>query len=147
MTKFCAAAFLLLALCAALPAREAPTLVFAPEFPDEGLRAGDTLRFRAAVPEPWRVFSHESEDEFFPPFRAREGAVFDRFRDIVVSGDERLVKPDTRLFQVLLDRYSLQAQDCIFVDDNPDNVAAACKMGMEGIVFHGAEDLRKKLGL
>lgn len=79
MTKFRLAAALLLALCAALPAREAPTLVFAPEFPDEGLRAGDTLRFRAAVPEPWRVFSHESEDEFFPPFRAEirsEGALF-----------------------------------------------------------------------
>ena len=79
MTKFRLAAALLLALAAALPAREAPTLVFAPEFPDEGLRAGDTLRFRAAVPEPWRVFSHESEDEFFPPFRAEirsEGALF-----------------------------------------------------------------------
>ena len=89
-------AALLLALCAALPAREAPTLVFAPEFPDEGLRAGDTLRFRAAVPEPWRVFSHESEDEFFPPFRAEirsEGAAFgaplfgETVRAALFSGD------------------------------------------------------------
>lgn len=96
MTKFRLAAALLLALCAALPAREAPTLVFAPEFPDEGLRAGDTLRFRAAVPEPWRVFSHESEDEFFPPFRAEirsEGAAFgaplfgETVRAALFSGD------------------------------------------------------------
>ena len=33
------------------------------------------------------------------------------------------------------------------VDDNPDNVAAAKRMGMEGIVFNGAEELRKKLNL
>ena len=84
--------------------------------------------------------------ETFPEARQHFGILqlIDRY---VVSGAERLVKPDPRLFQVLLDRYSLQAQDCIFVDDNPDNVAAASKMGMEGIVFHGAEDLRKKLGL
>ena len=84
--------------------------------------------------------------ETFPEARQHFGILqlIDRY---VVSGAERLVKPDPRLFQVLLDRYSLQAQDCIFVDDNPDNVAAACKMGMEDIVFHGAEELRKKLGL
>ena len=48
---------------------------------------------------------------------------------------------------MLLDRYHLKAEDCTFVDDNPDNVAAATRMGMNGIVFTGAEDLRKKLEL
>lgn len=65
----------------------------------------------------------------------------------VVSGQERLVKPDERLFRVLLDRYGLKAEECTFVDDNPDNVAAACRMGMEGIVFTGADDLRIKLNI
>ncbi len=63
----------------------------------------------------------------------------------VVSGAEHLVKPDARLFRVLLDRYRLAADDCIFVDDNPDNVAAATALGMEGIVFSGADSLRKRL--
>ena len=65
----------------------------------------------------------------------------------VVSGQERLVKPDERLFRVLLDRYGLKAEECTFVDDNPDNVAAACRLGMEGIVFNGADDLRIKLNI
>ena len=65
----------------------------------------------------------------------------------VVSGQERLVKPDERLFRVLLDRYGLKAEECTFVDDNPDNVAAACRLGMEGIVFTGADDLRIKLNI
>lgn len=65
----------------------------------------------------------------------------------VVSGAEHLVKPDPRLFQVLLDRYSLRAEDCTFVDDNPVNVDAARSIGMRGIVFAGSDNLRKELAL
>ena len=84
--------------------------------------------------------------ETFPEAREHFGILqlIDRY---VVSGAEGLVKPDPRLFQVLLDRYHLNAEECTFIDDNPDNVAAACALGMEGIVFHGAEDLKKQLKL
>ena len=84
--------------------------------------------------------------ETFP--QAREHfAILQMIDRYVVSGAERLIKPDPRLFQILLDRYQLKAEDCIFVDDNPDNVAAACRMGMHGIHFIGADDLRQKLAL
>ncbi len=84
--------------------------------------------------------------ETFPAARERFGILqmIDRY---VVSGAERLIKPDHRLFHVLLDRYGLKAGECVFVDDNPDNVAAAETLGMKGIVFTGAEALRKQLGL
>lgn len=84
--------------------------------------------------------------ETFPAARERFDILqmIDRY---VVSGAEGLVKPDARLFRVLLDRYHLQAEECVFVDDNPDNVAAACRMGMHGIHFIGADDLRQKLAL
>ena len=84
--------------------------------------------------------------ETFPQAREHFGILqmIDRY---VVSGAEGFVKPDPRLFQKLLDRYKLQAEECTFIDDNPDNVAAACKMGMDGIVFTGADNLRKQLGL
>lgn len=82
--------------------------------------------------------------ETFPEAREHFGILqmIDRY---VVSGAEGLVKPDPRLFQVLLDRYGLKAEECIFVDDNPDNVEAACRLGMQGIVFTGADALREKL--
>ena len=82
--------------------------------------------------------------ETFPEARRRFGILqmIDRY---VVSAQERLIKPDPRLFKVLLDRYGLKAEECTFVDDNPDNVAAARKMGMKGIVFTGADALRKEL--
>ena len=84
--------------------------------------------------------------ETFPEARERFGILkmIDRY---VVSAEEHLIKPDPRLFQILLDRYQLKAEDCIFIDDNPDNVAAACRMGMHGIHFIGADDLRQKLAL
>lgn len=84
--------------------------------------------------------------ETFPAARERFGILqmIDRY---VVSGAEGLVKPDARLFRVLLDRYHLQAEECVFVDDNPDNVAAANALGMKGIVFAGADSLRKYLGI
>ena len=84
--------------------------------------------------------------ETFPEARERFGILkmIDRY---VVSGAEGLVKPDHRLFRVLLERYSLKAEECIFIDDNPDNVAAAKDLGITGIVFTGAEELRKQLGL
>lgn len=84
--------------------------------------------------------------ETFPAARERFGILqtIDRY---VVSGAEGLVKPDARLFRVLLDRYHLQAEECVFVDDNPDNVAAANALGMKGIVFTGADSLRKHLGI
>lgn len=84
--------------------------------------------------------------ETFPEARRRFGILqmIDRY---VVSGAEGYVKPDPRLFNVLLDRYNLKAEECIFVDDNPDNVAASTNLGMRGIVFTNAENLRKELAL
>ena len=84
--------------------------------------------------------------ETFPEAREHFGILqmIDRY---VVSGAEGLVKPDPRLFQVLLGRYGLRAEECIFIDDNPDNVAAARNLGMRGIVFTNAESLRKELAI
>lgn len=52
---------------------------------------------------------------------------------IVVSGDEKLIKPDPAIFQVLLDRYSLNAEECLFIDDNEANIHAAQKLGFDTI--------------
>ncbi len=68
------------------------------------------------------------------------------FIDIVVSGDERLLKPDPAIFQVLLRRQKLRAEDCVFIDDSPRNVAAAAALGFHALQFTGperfGEDLR-----
>ena len=65
---------------------------------------------------------------------------------VVTSSAEKLCKPDRAIYDLLLNRYSLQAEDCIFIDDSPVNVQTARLMGMRGYVFDGdASKLRTRL--
>jgi 2-haloacid dehalogenase len=81
--------------------------------------------------------------EFWPPFRDREAAIFDRFRDIVVSGDEKLTKPDAAIYHLALERFGLQAGEAVFVDDREDNIAGAEAVGITGLLFTDAPTLRR----
>ena len=67
------------------------------------------------------------------------------FRDVVVSGEERLLKPDSAIYNLLLDRNGLKAHDCIFIDDNQDNIDAANALGIDGILFTGPDNLANAL--
>ena len=67
------------------------------------------------------------------------------FDGIVVSGQERLVKPDQAIYRLLMDRYGLEPNQCYFIDDNPNNVEAARSVGMSAHLFLGAEALRRDL--
>ncbi|TPG20477.1 HAD family phosphatase [Sphingomonas koreensis] len=83
--------------------------------------------------------------EFWPPFRDREAALFDRFRDVVVSGDEKLVKPDAAIYRLALARFGLEPHEAVFIDDNADNVAGAQAVGMAAIHFTDERALRREL--
>ncbi|MEO0820693.1 MAG: HAD-IA family hydrolase [Pseudomonadota bacterium] len=69
----------------------------------------------------------------------------DRFRDVVVSGDVGLTKPDAAIYRLLLERNGLAAGDCVFIDDSPPNVAAAKGVGMDAIHFTDAAALEAAL--
>lgn len=83
--------------------------------------------------------------EFWPAFRTREAATFDRFQGIVVSGEERLVKPDRAIYALALDRFGLAACEAIFIDDRADNIAGATAVGMAGHHFSDSARLREAL--
>ena len=67
------------------------------------------------------------------------------FRDIVVSGDERVVKPDPAIYRLLMERNGLAAEACVFIDDSLNNVAGAKAVGMKAIHFTGPDALRTEL--
>lgn len=67
------------------------------------------------------------------------------FRDIVVSGQEKLLKPDPQIYRLLLQRNGLQAEDCLFIDDSRANVEGAQQVGMHAIHFTGAAALSEAL--
>ena len=64
----------------------------------------------------------------------------------VVSSSVNLVKPDPAIYKLLMTRFGLIAQECVFIDDRVDNVNAAIALGMSGIVYPGsAKALSKEL--
>ncbi|QDX28003.1 HAD family phosphatase [Sphingomonas suaedae] len=86
-------------------------------------------------------FSHE----FWPPFRAEWPQLFDRFRDVVVSGDEKRVKPDPAIYNLALARFGLEPGEAVFVDDNAANVAGAEALGIRSVLFSDVDDTRRAL--
>jgi 2-haloacid dehalogenase len=67
------------------------------------------------------------------------------FEGIVVSGEERLVKPDPRIYQRLLQRYAVDPATALYIDDSARNVAAVEPLGMHGWWFHDPAGLREHL--
>ena len=66
-------------------------------------------------------------------------------RGIVISGAEGVIKPDPRIFQILLSRYHLTAADTIFIDDVEANVAAARTQGLQALHAGGGTQLSQLL--
>lgn len=64
------------------------------------------------------------------------------FRDVAVSGDEKVMKPDAAIFQRLLTRNGLLAEDCIFIDDSPVNTKGAEALGIKAVRFENSDQLR-----
>jgi 2-haloacid dehalogenase len=67
------------------------------------------------------------------------------FRDVVVSGRERVLKPDPAIYRLCLERNRLDPGTCVFIDDSPANVAGAAAVGLDAIRFTGPEALEAEL--
>jgi len=67
------------------------------------------------------------------------------FDGIVVSGVEKMRKPAPEFYQILLDRYQVDPQAALFIDDNYRNILAAEKAGIKSIHFTSAGQLEKEL--
>ncbi len=71
--------------------------------------------------------------------------VLDLMEDMVISGVEKVMKPDHRIFELALKRFGAKAEESVFIDDNPNNVKAACEVGIHGILFKSKEELVEEL--
>lgn len=58
---------------------------------------------------------------------------------VIFSCEVHALKPELEIYRILLDTYKLKPEECIFFDDLPENVEAANRLGIEGIVFKGYE--------
>lgn len=67
------------------------------------------------------------------------------FDGIVVSGAEKMRKPAAAFYELLLNRYNVQAQNTVFIDDNQRNIKAAAAIGLQVIHFSHPEQLKNEL--
>lgn len=63
----------------------------------------------------------------------------------VFSCNVHLIKPDPQIYEVFLDKYRLNADECLFIDDHEENVAAARDLGMNGIRYDSREQMENDL--
>jgi len=89
--------------------------------------SGHSLYFLSNIHNEIRDFLLENH-QYFSLF---DGGVF--------SCDVKLTKPSPEIYRFLIEKYQLNAQDCLFFDDIEENVAAAEKEGIKGVLFTTAE--------
>ena len=82
--------------------------------------------------------------EFWADFRPN-WPVFDLFQDIIVSGEEKLVKPDPAIYELAEKRFGLSGDALFFTDDNPANIEAAAARGWHAHLFEDAAGLEAEL--
>ena len=71
--------------------------------------------------------------------------VFREFEDIVVSGEVKLIKPDPAIFQLALDRFGINPEETLFIDDNIKNVETAISLGFQTLHIKEAIQLENQL--
>lgn len=82
--------------------------------------------------------------ETFPIARERFGFL-SLFETILVSGEEKMMKPDPAIFELLLARIQHPAKRCLFIDDSAKNIASASKLGFDTILFQDPVALEQAL--
>lgn len=67
------------------------------------------------------------------------------FEGLVVSGYEKLLKPDHAIYRVLMERYGINPEETVYIDDNKPNADAAAELGFKAIHFISSDQLREDL--
>lgn len=67
------------------------------------------------------------------------------FKGGVYSYQEKLLKPDRKIYELIVNRYNLNKDETMFFDDKQKNVDAACEFGLKGVLFRTIEDIENNL--
>jgi 2-haloacid dehalogenase len=79
------------------------------------------------------------------PIVFKRYSFFNLFDGIVISGEEKLIKPDKKIFELMLERYHLETKNALFIDDNMNNIQAAKELGFATIHVQEKTDLKTEL--
>ena len=79
------------------------------------------------------------------PVAIRDYDFLQWFEGILVSGDEKMIKPDLAIYDLICKRYNIDPTTSVFIDDSLKNIKGCEKYGMKGIHFQTGEQLRGEL--
>lgn len=82
--------------------------------------------------------------ETFPRF-SEENSYMRNFKDVLVSGEVGLVKPDPRIFALSIERFAVEPGATLFIDDREPNILGAKKAGFQTHLFESPEQLEEEL--
>lgn len=72
-------------------------------------------------------------------------AFFNWFEQVLVSGEVKVTKPDSRIYKIFLERTGLSAGDCLFIDDSQPNITVARQLGFQAVHFESPAKLEAQL--
>lgn len=107
------------------------------------IRGSVDLLYRLKKNYPLYGLTNWSEEKFAVTYPKHD--FFKLFDGIVISGVEKEIKPEPRLFEILIERYHLTPQKTLFTDDSPANIQTAEKLGFQTIHFETPEKLERAL--
>jgi epoxide hydrolase-like predicted phosphatase len=70
---------------------------------------------------------------------------FSHFDGGIISSEVKFSKPDIRIYEILVEKYSLIPQECIYIDDIEINVKGAESLGMIGLFTSGSQDISSEV--
>ena len=72
-------------------------------------------------------------------------AFLDQLDDVVISGEVKVIKPDPRIYRLLLEKIQRPAAECVFIDDSEENAAMAGRLGFHSIWYKSSDLLQAEL--
>ncbi len=94
----------------------------------------------------YKIYALTDNTHEFVAFLEEHYAFWKCFRGVVNSADLGVLKPNPQIYQHLLTKYQLKADECVFLDDLSKNIAGAQHAGMHGIVFETTAQAVRELG-
>lgn len=106
---------------------------------------GENERLVAPLKTKYKVYGLTNWSAETLPIAMERYDFFNHLDGIVVSGEEKLVKPDARLYEILLDRYNINPHESLFIDDSLPNIETARQLGFHTIHYTEEVDLKNEL--
>lgn len=104
-----------------------------------------TLDIAKSLSKKYRTAILSNDSKKMGALRRKKFSFDEIFNPIIISGYLGVKKPDARIYDILLEELGTSAEECLFIDNNMDNVDAARSVGIRTIHFKSADQLRKEL--